>query len=112
MEDLSFRFLEPELYKRIAGMLEEKRLERERYIARAIATLTQELEAVGVKGGIYGRPKHIYSIWNKMHAKPPDFSQLYDLRARRAIDPSMKDCSTALGAVRNPRQPNPQEFAD
>src|SRR5258708_232911 len=84
MEDLSFRFLEPELYKRIAGMLDEKRLERERYIARAIATLTQELEAVGVKGEIYGRPKHIYSIWNKIRAQSLDFSQLYDVRALRA----------------------------
>src|SRR5258706_530157 len=112
MEDLSFRFLEPELYKRIAGMLDEKRLERERYIARAIATLTQELEAVGVKGEIYGRPKHIYSIWNKMRAKSLDFSQLYDVRALRVIVPSMKDCYTALGVVHNLWQPIPKEFDD
>jgi len=112
MEDLSFRFLEPELYKRIAGMLDEKRLERERYIARAIATLTQELEAVGVKGEIYGRPKHIYSIWNKMRAKSLDFSQLYDVRALRVIVPSVKDCYTALGVVHNLWQPIPKEFDD
>src|SRR5258706_859558 len=112
MEDLSFRFLEPELYKRIAGMLDEKRLERERYIARAIATLTQELEAVGVKGEIYGRPKHIYSIWNKMRAKSLDFSQLYDVRALRVIVPSMKDCYTALGVVHIRWQSIPKEFDD
>jgi GTP pyrophosphokinase len=112
MEDLSFRFLEPELYKRIAGMLDEKRLEREQYIARAIAGLTQELEAAGVKGQIYGRPKHIYSIWNKMRAKSLDFSQLYDVRALRVIVPLLKDCYTALGVVHNLWQPIPKEFDD
>src|SRR6266513_1764497 len=112
MEDLSFRFLEPELYKRIAGMLDEKRLEREQYIARAIAVLTQELEAAGVKGEIYGRPKHIYSIWNKMRAKSLDFSQLYDVRALRVIVPSVKDCYTALGVAHNLWQPIPKEFDD
>src|SRR3954471_16705007 len=65
LEDLSFRFLEPELYKRIAGMLDEKRLEREHYIRRAVGALGRELEAAGVRGEIHGRPKHIYSIWNK-----------------------------------------------
>src|SRR5437762_8883111 len=112
LEDLSFRFLEPELYKRIAGMLDEKRLEREQYIARAIAVLTQELEAAGVKGETYGRPKHIYSIWNKMRAKSLDFGQLYDVRALRVIVPSVKDCYTALGVVHNLWQPIPKEFDD
>src|ERR671937_462812 len=96
---MSFRFLEPELYKRIAGMLDEKRLAR-------------ELEAAGVKGEIYGRPKHIYSIWNKMRAKSLDFSQLYDVRALRVIVPSVKDCYTALGVVHNLWQPIPKEFDD
>src|SRR5713101_1574537 len=72
LEDLSFRYLEPDLYKRIAGLLEEKRLEREQYIRRAIDLLTRELQAVDVKGEIYGRPKHIYSIWNKMRTKSLD----------------------------------------
>src|SRR5882672_4704561 len=66
LEDLSFRFLEPELYRKIAAMLDEKRVERQRYIAQAIATLSHELKLVGVKAEITGRPKHIYSIWNKM----------------------------------------------
>src|SRR4051812_32911971 len=112
IEDLSFRFLEPELYKRIAGMLDEKRVEREQYIARAIKLLGQELEAAGVKGELYGRPKHIYSIWNKMRAKSLDFSQLYDVRALRVIVPSMKDCYTALGVVHTLWQPIPKEFDD
>jgi GTP pyrophosphokinase len=112
LEDLSFRFLEPELYKRIAGMLDEKRVEREEYIRRAIGVLERELEALGVKGEIHGRPKHIYSIWNKMRAKSLDFSQVYDVRALRVIVPSVKDCYSALGVVHNLWQPIPKEFDD
>ena len=112
LEDLSFRFLEPELYKRIAGMLDEKRLEREHYIARTIKTLAAELEDGGVKAEIHGRPKHLYSIWNKMRAKSLDFSELYDVRALRVIVPSVKDCYAALGVVHNLWQPVPKEFDD
>src|SRR5437773_6078756 len=78
LEDLAFRYLEPERYKRIAGMLDERRVERQQYIARTIATLARELEEVGVKAEITGRPKHIYSIWNKMRSKSLDFSQIHD----------------------------------
>ncbi len=112
LEDLSFRFLEPELYKRIAAMLDEKRLERQRYIARAIATLERELQAAGVQAQLTGRPKHIYSIWNKMRTKGLDFSELYDVRALRVIVPEVKDCYTALGVVHNLWQPIPKEFDD
>ena len=112
LEDLSFRYLEPELYKRIAQMLDERRLEREQYIAQAIATLASELEAAGVRGEINGRPKHIYSIWNKMRTKSLDFSQVYDVRALRVIVPEVKDCYTALGVVHNLWQPIPKEFDD
>jgi GTP pyrophosphokinase len=112
MEDLSFRFLEPELYKRIAALLDEKRAEREDYIRRAIELLRRELDATGVKAEIHGRPKHIYSIWNKMRSKGLDFGQLYDVRALRVIVPSVKDCYTALGVVHNLWQPIPKEFDD
>ena len=112
LEDLSFRYLEPELYKRIAQMLDERRVERQQYIADAIATLARELEAAGVKGEINGRPKHIYSIWNKMRNKGLDFSQVYDVRALRVIVPEVKDCYTALGVVHNLWQPIPKEFDD
>src|SRR5712671_725849 len=112
LEDLSFRFLEPELYRKIAAMLDEKRLERQQYIAQAIATLGRELAAMEVKAEITGRPKHIYSIWNKMRAKALDFSQLYDVRALRVIVPELKDCYTALGVVHNLWQPIPREFDD
>jgi len=112
LEDLSFRYLEPELYKRIAQMLDERRVERQKYIADAIATLARELEAAGVKGEINGRPKHIYSIWNKMRSKSLDFAQVYDVRALRVIVPEIKDCYTALGVVHNLWQPIPKEFDD
>jgi len=110
LEDLSFRYLEPELYKRIAQMLDEKRLERERYIASAMKMLSQELGEI--KAEITGRPKHIYSIWNKMRAKQLDFSEVYDVRALRVIVPEVKDCYAALGVVHNLWQPIPKEFDD
>src|SRR5436190_13566505 len=112
LEDLSFRYLEPEVYKRIAQMLDERRVERQQYIARTIATLARELEEVGVKAEITGRPKHIYSIWNKMRSKSLDFSEVYDVRAARIIVPTLKDCYTALGVVHNLWQPIPKEFDD
>jgi GTP pyrophosphokinase len=112
MEDLSFRFLEPELYKRIARMLDEKRVEREQYIANAMAQLGSELEAAGVRAEIAGRPKHIYSIWNKMRTKELDFDEVYDVRALRVIVPDVKDCYTVLGVVHNLWQPLPREFDD
>jgi hypothetical protein len=112
LEDLSFRFLEPELYQKIASMLDERRVERQRYIARTIKTLSAELAGAGVKGDITGRPKHIYSIWTKMRAKELDFSQLYDVRAVRVIVPSVKDCYAVLGVVHNLWQPIEREFDD
>jgi GTP pyrophosphokinase len=93
-------------------MLDEKRLERERYIAEAIETLARELGTVHVKAQITGRPKHIYSIWNKMRTKQLDFSELYDVRALRVIVPEVKDCYAALGVVHNLWQPIPKEFDD
>jgi GTP pyrophosphokinase len=112
LEDLSFRLIEPELYKRIAAMLDEKRLEREQYIADAIALLSRELAKNGVQGETTGRPKHIYSIWNKMRKKAVDFAELYDVRALRVIVPEVKDCYAALGVVHNLWHPIPREFDD
>src|SRR3954454_22135255 len=87
LEDLSFRFLEPELYKKIAAMLDEKRLEREHYIEDAISLLKSELQKLQLNAEVNGRPKHIYSIWNKMRAKQLDFAEVYDVRALRVIVP-------------------------
>src|SRR6267143_1561034 len=97
---------------RVAQMLDERRVERQQYIARTVATLARELGEAGVKAEITGRPKHIYSIWNKMRSKSLDFSEVYDVRAARIIVPSVKDCYTALGAVHNLWQPIPKEFDD
>jgi GTP pyrophosphokinase len=112
LEDHSFRFLEPEVYKRIAKMLDERRVEREQYIADAMAVLERELAATGVRAQVSGRPKHIYSIWNKMRLKGLDFEQLHDVRALRVIVPEVKDCYAALGVVHNLWQPIEREFDD
>jgi GTP pyrophosphokinase len=112
LEDLSFRYLEPELYKKIAQMLDQKRVERERYIANAMDVLGKKLKEVGVKGEITGRPKHIYSIWNKMRAKQLDFSDVHDVRALRVIVPTPGDCYSVLGVVHDLWEPIPKEFDD
>jgi GTP pyrophosphokinase len=112
LEDLAFRFLEPATYKRIAKMLEEKRLERESFVGGAIARLKSELAAAGIKAEVYGRPKHIYSIWNKMRGKSIDFSELYDVRAFRVIVDDVKTCYAVLGLVHNIWAPIPEEFDD
>ena len=113
LEDMSFRFLHPETYKKIAGMLDEKRREREQFIAAAVAKVSAELEAAGVHNAqVYGRPKHIYSIWNKMRHKGIEFSEVYDIRALRIIVDDLKDCYTALGIVHNLWSPIPKEFDD
>ena len=112
LEDQSFRILEPALYKKIAGMLDEKRVERESFIAEAIDILKRELAAAGVKAEVTGRPKHIYSIYNKMRQKRLDFSQVYDIRALRVLVDEIKDCYTVLGIVHQIWQPIAKEFDD
>jgi GTP pyrophosphokinase len=112
LEDLSFRFLEPETYKRIARMLEEKRMMREGFVQSAITRLENELAAAGIKAEVFGRPKHIYSIWSKMRGKELDFSELYDVRAFRVIVADDKTCYTVLGLVHNIWTPIPKEFDD
>ncbi|TRZ95958.1 MAG: bifunctional (p)ppGpp synthetase/guanosine-3',5'-bis(diphosphate) 3'-pyrophosphohydrolase, partial [Rhodocyclaceae bacterium] len=112
LEDLSFRYLEPETYKRIAAMLDEKRLEREVFIVEAVARLEAEMAAVGVRAEVHGRPKHIFSIWNKMRGKDIDFAKVHDVRAVRIIVDEIKDCYTALGIVHHLWQPIHGEFDD
>jgi GTP pyrophosphokinase len=112
LEDLSFRYLEPELYKRIAGLLEDRRSERERFVEQAIAELADELARAGVRAEITGRPKHIYSIYTKMRAKSLDFSQIHDASGLRVLVDEAKDCYTVLGVVHNLWAPIPREFDD
>jgi len=112
LEDLSFRFIEPEAYKRIAKMLEEKRMMREGFVTSSIARLQSEMSAAGIRAEVFGRPKHIYSIWSKMKGKELDFTDLYDVRAFRVIVADVKTCYTVLGVVHNIWTPIPKEFDD
>jgi GTP pyrophosphokinase len=93
-------------------MLDEKRDEREGYINDAQAALAAELRSAGLQAEVQGRPKHIYSIYNKMRGKSLDFTELYDVRALRVLVDSVKDCYTALGIVHNLWTPIPKEFDD
>ncbi len=99
LEDLAFRYLEPEHYRRIARDLRERREERETYIGRLQNLLQKELEKAGVRAEISGRPKHIYSIWRKMQLKNLAFEQVLDTRAIRIMVGSVADCYAALGIV-------------
>ena len=112
LEDLSLRFLEPDLYKTIARSLDERRGEREGFIAETINELTRELSAVGVRAQLSGRPKHITSIWNKMRAKNLAFEEIYDVRGLRVLVDEVRDCYTVLGVVHNLWQPISKEFDD
>src|SRR5215467_8108533 len=112
LEDLSFRHLEPELYKKIAGMLEARRSERERFIEQAIAELADEVARAGVHAEVSGRPKHLYSIYAKMRAKSLDFSEIHDASGLRVLVDEVKDCYAMLGVVHNLWAPIPREFDD
>jgi GTP pyrophosphokinase len=112
LEDLSFRFLEPDTYKRIAKMLDERRSEREEFIQQSTARLKQALDEAGIKGEVYGRPKHIYSIYNKMRSKGLDFSQVYDIRAVRVLVDKIEECYTVLDIVNRLWQPIAKEYDD
>lgn len=112
LEDLAFRALQPQVYRRIASLLDERRSDRERFIDDVIAQLQLAMAAAGVEAELAGRPKHIYSIWKKMQRKGLDFSELYDIRAVRILVDSVTDCYAALGVVHTQWQHLPSEFDD
>jgi GTP pyrophosphokinase len=112
MEDFAFRYTEPDLYKRIAQLLDEKRSEREAYIQRVIELLQKELGQMGIPATIQGRPKHLYSIWRKMRGKNVPFEGLYDIRAVRVIVRNVRECYTVLGVVHDLWAPIEGEFDD
>jgi len=112
IEDLSLRILDPEIYQRIARWLDEKRNDREKYIDDVIAQLRAALDEAGISAELSGRPKHIYSIYNKMRNKELDFAALYDVRAVRAIVADVKACYSVLGIAHNLWVPLPGEFDD
>lgn len=112
LEDLAFRFIEPDTYKQIARWLEARRVEREAFIAQSKERLRQALAQAGIDADVSGRPKHIYSIWSKMRAKSLAFEQLYDVRALRVIVADVAQCYQALALVHEHWTPIGAEFDD
>jgi GTP pyrophosphokinase len=112
MEDLAFRFLEPDTYREVARLLDEKRTERERYMQDLQEQLTKELKGQGMEAQVQGRPKHIYSIVKKMRGKSLSFDKIFDIRALRVVVPTVPDCYAALSWVHAHFQPVVEEFDD
>ena len=112
MEDLAFRFLEPQTYKQVARLLDEKRVEREAHVEQVRLQLEQDLRRQGVAASVQGRPKHIYSIIKKMRGKGLDFERVFDIRALRVVVPEADDCYTVLAQVHAQFRPVPEEFDD
>ena len=112
LEDLSVRYLEPALYKKIAKLLDARRVDREQFIASVVSQLRQVLSQAGIKAEVTGRPKHIYSIINKMRRKQVDFGEVYDVRAVRILVDDVRDCYAALSLVHDLWKPVDGEFDD
>ncbi len=112
IEDLSFRFLEPDTYREVAKLLDRKRVQREAYVEQLRAQLAADLAAQGIQATVQGRPKHIYSIVKKMRGKSLGFDQVYDIRALRIVVPEIPDCYAALSWVHSQFVPLPDEFDD
>jgi GTP pyrophosphokinase len=112
LEDLAFRYLEPENYRRVAAWLSERRTDRETFIAATTSQLAAALAKAGITATVSGRPKHIYSIWRKLQRKQLDFEQLYDLRALRVLVADITECYAALGVVHGLWHHIPREFDD
>ncbi|MGC8971289.1 MAG: RelA/SpoT family protein [bacterium] len=112
LEDLSFKYLEPEKYREISKMVAKTRKEREEYIQEAISIIRSTLDSLGIKADIHGRPKHLYSIYTKMQRDNLTFDQIYDLFGIRVIVDSTKDCYTVLGVVHSLWKPIPGRFKD
>lgn len=112
MEDLAFRYREPEAFYELADKVSRTRSKREEYIRTVIAILSDKIAAVGIKGEIHGRPKHLYSIFEKMREQQLDFTQIYDVSAVRLLLSSVRDCYAALGIVHSLWKPIPGRFKD
>jgi len=112
IEDRSFRILNPDAYRKIARLLDGRRAGREQFIAETVALLGEKCAAAGIRAEVYGRPKHIYSIWKKMRAKQVPLEEVYDLRAVRVIVNEVDDCFAVLGIVHRLWAPIAKEYDD
>jgi GTP pyrophosphokinase len=112
LEDLSFKYLEPEHYRKLVEMLADRRKARESFVNKSIGILRKELGKVGLEAEISGRPKHLYSIWKKMERKGAEFSEIYDIHAIRVLVDDVKDTYAALGVVHSIWRPIPGQFDD
>jgi GTP pyrophosphokinase len=112
LEDLAFRHLEPDAYTEMVGRVSSKRQEREQHVSDLKEILGRELEKIDMRAEITGRPKHMYSIWQKMTRDEKDFSQIFDLLAIRVLVDSVKDCYGVLGVVHSLWKPLPGRFKD
>src|SRR2546428_605669 len=112
LEDLAFRYLEPEAYDEVAKRIFRKRNEREALVSDLREILARELEGVGIRAEITGRPKHIYSVWQKMTRENKDFTEIYDLSAIRVQVETVRDCYGVLGVVHSLWKPVPGRFKD
>ncbi|WP_432452478.1 MULTISPECIES: GTP diphosphokinase [unclassified Agarivorans] len=112
LEDFTFRYLHPDTYKQIAKQLDEKRIARTQYIEDFVAKLQQDIVASSINAEVYGRPKHIYSIWRKMQKKDLSFDKLFDVRAIRIVAEKLQDCYAILGIVHTSWHHIPSEFDD
>ncbi len=112
LEDLAFRYLEPDAYEDVVARIARKRADRERLVSDLREILARELEKVGIQADITGRPKHIYSVWQKMTREGKDFSEIYDLSAIRVLTESVRDCYGVLGVVHSLWKPMPGRFKD
>ena len=112
LEDLAFRYLQPEIYQRISDGLDRRHRDRGRYIAQVVARLGEELNRVGIIAEISGRPKHVYSVWNKMRGKGLDLSKVFDALGFRILVNDVSDCYAALGVVHGLWEPIMDAFDD